>query len=168
VILALQRSHGNQTVQRLIQQSQAAREAEAVQPMPEVQPETALEQVVHTVVRRPKLTSSTPNASAMPEPLAGFSEVESLAPGLWQSVEDYVPPIAPPALPPDDNPDPRYKVGSPFRHLDGVSNRKARAKYRLGPTGHWEGYDEKNALAIKYVADPQAVPAPAPAGRGQK
>jgi hypothetical protein len=184
VILALQRSHGNQTVQRLIAQSraahqaEAAREAEAVREteaaraaeslqeaeLAEVaEPAAPLKQVTHTVVRRPKLSGFAQTESVTPQPMAvdpSLTEVEGFASGLGQKVEDYVPPVAPPALPPDDNNDPRHKVGSPYRHLDGVSNRKTGSKYRFGPAADWADYVEKNALALKYVAEPDQKTSP--------
>jgi len=185
VILALQRSHGNQTVQRLIAQSQAARESEAIRESEAVRAAEAFQevevaepvvqaepvkQVTHTVVRRPKLSGRAhelrglaQTESVTPQPLAidpGLNEMEGYAAGLGQKVEDYVPPVAPPALPPDDNNDPRHQVGSPYRHLDGLSNRKAHNKHRFGPAKDWADYVEKNALALKYVADPEPKSSP--------
>lgn len=172
VILALQRSHGNQTVQRLIAQSQAAKEAEVAEAAAKAaqlaEPAPVLTQVQHTVVRRPKLSTPAPVESAPPMPeLSETAELESLSLG-WQAVEDYVPPIAPPALPPEDNNNPRNKIGSPFRHLDGFSNRKARNKHRLGPATDWADYVEKNALAFKYAEEAKDLPTASEAGAGGK
>lgn len=104
VILALQRSHGNRAVQRLITRSQNT-QADS-----------------ESAVAQPELPLHAEPAFELNEPLA-----------------EFVPPVAPPATPlpgrgrPPPTGNPWHRVGSPYRHLDGISNRKIQTKFSAGP-----------------------------------
>ncbi len=208
VILALQRSHGNQAVQRLTTQSKpgtaratkksasttvnkasaSAIMAATVQRFSSESGSTARSstltaspeslsitkiRVAPTVRPAPvsipvvkRSASQTRQVTSRPEPAPQAVPLpEQSLLGVPIPDEDYVPPIAPPALPPPDD-DPWHRVGSPYRHLDGISNRKLQTKFTIGPT--WRRYEPQTArqfgLGLKSTASFQqyseaAVPA---------
>jgi hypothetical protein len=190
VILALQRSHGNRAIHRLIangkgspsSKSESASSATPTHadshPVVGAPRSKSAPSLSGNAVRRSALpTSSTADLAPRSQPASitrSSIQPKSIRPQaesqpapsavaeppleLNQPVSGYVPPVAPPATPPP-NGNQHHRVGSPYRHLDGVSNRKIQTKLTVGPArDKYEQEADAMADRVMRMTDPQAAP----------